>query len=78
MVLTVLQEESQPKATPRFPDGCGSTENGSWHTAVPLHKYLRVVLHYRIKSHFGREYLPLASCVMGIRGRVYTKHKVVL
>jgi len=45
MDLTVLQPQSEPKATPRSTDWCEIGRQGPWQTVVPFHKQLRVPLY---------------------------------
>jgi hypothetical protein len=49
MTLTVLQRQSEPKATPRATEWCESGQHSPWQTVVSLHKQLRVSLYYRVK-----------------------------
>jgi hypothetical protein len=57
MVLTVLQPQPEPKATPRSTEWCEIGQHGTWQTIVPLHKQSRVLLQYRVKSRFGTRFL---------------------
>jgi hypothetical protein len=62
IVLTALQPQPEPKATPRSTEWCEIGQQGFWHTVVPLREQLRVLLQYRVKSHCGIKFLPLVSC----------------
>jgi len=44
MDLTALQSQPQPKATPHSTQWCEIDQQGFWHTVVPLHEQLRVLL----------------------------------
>ena len=47
MDLTVLQAQSEPKATPRSTEWCESSQHGSWHPVVLFHKQLRKEVEFR-------------------------------
>jgi hypothetical protein len=44
MVLTALQLQPEPTATPRSTKWCEIGQQGFWHTVVPLHEQSRVLL----------------------------------
>jgi len=62
MALAALQPQPESKTTPRSAERCEIGKHGAWHTVVlPLHEQSRVLLQYRVKSHCGIKFLPLAS-----------------
>jgi hypothetical protein len=44
MGLTILQPQSEPKATPRSTEWCEIGQHGPWQIVVPFDKQLRVSL----------------------------------
>jgi hypothetical protein len=48
MALAALQSHPEPKATPRSTKWCEIGQQGFWHTIVPLHEQLLVLLQREI------------------------------